>query len=128
MPQAKRKRRSKHRGNAAGTVEARGRTSRRPEGGGSRPAGRESTREAAREKRLARLDRPPTWGGAAFRGGLAAVFFFAVTMLLLDRSVAQAGTIAAFMLLIYIPMAYATDLFIYRRRQKGKLGGRAPGP
>ena len=67
MAQTKRKRRSKHRGNAAGKVEARGRT--------SRPANlspaekKKADRQSARD---ARMNKPPTWNSALFKAGLMA--------------------------------------------------------
>ena len=54
MAQTKRKRRSKHRGNAAGTIETRGRTGRPP----SADERKKQTRATARERRL---NTPPTW-------------------------------------------------------------------
>jgi hypothetical protein len=110
MAQTKKKRQTKHRGNAAGMVEARGRTGRRPTA--------EERRPSARELRAARLDQPPTWKGAAQRALVAAALFL-ILMLVFFRD-QQAGPkvgIAVFMLAIYIPMGYYTDLFIYRRRQ-----------
>ena len=58
MAQTKRKRRTKHRGNAAGMVEARGRTGRKP-GPAERKAGR---RARARQDRFSK---PPTVRSAA---------------------------------------------------------------
>ena len=63
MAQTKRKRRSKHRGTAAGTIESRGRTGRKPTAS-ERSAGKQ---ERARQRRLERLDRPPTWKSAGRR-------------------------------------------------------------
>ncbi|HET6871227.1 MAG TPA: hypothetical protein VFH80_35265, partial [Solirubrobacteraceae bacterium] len=64
MAQTRRKRRSKHRGTAAGTIEARGRTGRPP----SAEERKKQSRMTARERRL---NTPPTWKGAATRGALA---------------------------------------------------------
>jgi hypothetical protein len=36
------------------------------------------------------------------------------------RDVAQGAILAAFMFLLYIPLGYATDSFIYRFRQRRK--------
>ena len=72
MAQTKRKRRSKHRGNAAGTIEARGRTGRKP----SPEDQKKADKAAAREKRTQRLAQPPTWNradAARRRGRRAAV-------------------------------------------------------
>lgn len=119
MAQTKRKRRTKHRGNAAGIVESRGRTSRPPDPKLRKKTDRTATRAKARE----RWDQPPEWSSAFTRGGIAAAVFFALCLLILDRSIAQSAVIAAFMLLIYIPMAYMTDSFVYKQRRKGRFGG-----
>jgi hypothetical protein len=118
MAQTKRKRQTKHRGNAAGKVEARGRTGRKPTESERKGAGKDD----ARARRLARLDQPPTWRGALNRAFIATGLFL-VLLLLFFRS-QQIGPklgIAAFMLLLYVPLGYYTDLFIYRRRQARKL-------
>lgn len=110
MAKTKKKRRTKHRGNAAGQIEARGRTGRKPT-----PAER---RQSAREQRLQRLDRPPTWRGAINRASIAAGLFFALLLVFFrDQGVGSKLLITAFMFLVYIPMGYYTDLFVYRRRQ-----------
>jgi hypothetical protein len=119
MGQTKKKRRSKHRGTAAGTIEARGRTGRKP----PPQDPKEARRVAAREKRATRLDRPPTWRGAAQRAGIAAALFFVAILIFFDQPVSGAVSLAAFMLLLYIPMGYYTDLFIYNRRQRRKAEG-----
>ena len=72
----KTKRKRKHRGTAAGTIEARGRTSRAPTSGG--------IKKTAAERREERLDRPPTWRGAVNRAAIAAVVFAVIAALQLD--------------------------------------------
>ena len=116
MAQTKRKRRSKHRGNAAGTIESRGRTGRRVA-----VDPKEERRQMVRERRANRLDQPPTWKSASYRGLAAAVVFFVLVVLLFDQPVSAGAYLAGFMVLFYIPLGYYTDLLIYRRRQK-KLG------
>jgi hypothetical protein len=108
MAQTKRKRRSKHRGTPAGTIEARGRTGRRPD---EKPQTRE-------EIRRARMMRPPSWNGAAMRAAVAALLLLVFTQLGIgpDMPIGQSIGIAAFALLIYIPLGYYTDRFLYRRR------------
>ena len=69
MAQTKRKRRSKHRGTPAGTVEARGRTSRPP----STQEKKKQARAQAREKRL---NQRPTWKTSFTRAGFAAGLLF----------------------------------------------------
>lgn len=116
MAQTKRKRRSKHRGNAAGKVEARGRT--------SRPANlspaekKKLDRQSARE---ARMNKPPTWNSALFKAGLMAALLFVFTQIGLfggNTTIAQSVFLALFALVIYTPLAYMTDKFVYSRAQK----------
>ena len=91
-------------------IETRGRTGRKLE-----PL-KPSAKEAARQRRADRFDRPPTWRSSVNRAAIAALFFGIVTVLLLGRTVVQAALLAAFMLLLYIPLGYYTDRFMYRRR------------
>jgi hypothetical protein len=112
MAQTKRKRRSKHRGNAAGSVEARGRTSRRQS---LSPA---EQKKAARE---ARMNKPPTWNGAFFKAALMAALLFVFTQIGLfggDTSITQSLFLSLFALILYTPLAFATDKFVYARAQK----------
>ena len=69
MAQTKRKRRTKHRGNAAGVVESRGRT-------GRRPTAEELRKTSARERRM---NRPPSWNSAFLKAGLMAALLFLFT-------------------------------------------------
>jgi Flp pilus assembly protein TadB len=117
MAQTKRKRRTKHRGNAAGIVENRGRTGRKPT-----PAdAKADRRDRARQARTDRFSKPPTWRGAANRAVIATAIFVVVIILVLKQPVQQALELAGFMLLLYIPLGYYTDSMFYRRRQR-KLG------
>jgi hypothetical protein len=111
MAQTRRKRRTKHRGNAAGSVEARGRTGRKPTV--------EEQKKARREQRLAR---PPSWNSAALRAGFAALLLFALLQFGLGPDVPIASKIflCAFAMLIYIPLGYATDRFVYNRRMRAR--------
>jgi len=113
MAQTKRKRRTKHRGNAAGMVEARGRTG-RPPTAAERKA---DARQSARDRRVDRFSRPPTWRSAANRAIVATAIFVAVVIFVFKRPVSEGIALAGFMLLFYTPMGYYTDLFFYRRRQ-----------
>jgi Flp pilus assembly protein TadB len=122
MAQTKRKRRTKHRGNAAGIVEHRGRTSRPPS-----PEERKTQRkEAARAARSDRYSKPPTWTSAANRALITSVLFIAVLILVIRWPVQQAIALGGFMLLIYIPFSYYMDAFVYKRRQQraGQRKGR----
>jgi hypothetical protein len=113
MAQTRKRRRTKHRGNAAGMVEARGRTG-RPPTAAERKA---DARASAREKRMDRFSRPPTWRSAANRALVATIIFVGVVIFAFKRPVSEGVALAGFMLLFYIPMGYYTDLFFYRRRQ-----------
>jgi hypothetical protein len=114
MAQTKKKRQTKHRGNAAGQVEARGRTGRRPTASERKPT--------SRELRMQRLDQPPSWRSALNRAAVAAGLFFLLLLVFFrNQQLGPKLGIAAFMLLVYVPMGYYTDLFIYRRRQARKL-------
>jgi hypothetical protein len=120
MAQTKRKRRhTKHRGNAAGIVEHRGRT--------SRPPSPEERKKQARAARADRYAKTPSWRSAANRALVATVLFVAVVVLAFKQPVQSAVALGGFMLLLYIPIGYFTDTYFYRRRQQQiakKRGGR----
>jgi hypothetical protein len=122
MAQTKRKRRTKHRGNAAGIVEHRGRTSRPP----SPEARKQQRKDDARNSRMNRYSKPPSWRSAANRALVATVLFVAVIVLAFKQPAQQAIALGGFMLLLYIPIGYFTDMFFYnrRRQQIEKRGGR----
>jgi hypothetical protein len=112
MAQTKRKRRStKHRGNAAGQVEVRGRTS----GGGSGPKGKPGQR----------FDKPPEWRAAANRAAIAAIIFGVMLVLLFKRDPLPAAGMTAAVFVLYVPLGYYTDAFIYNRRQRKKQAANA---
>jgi hypothetical protein len=112
----KRRRRTKHRGNAAGVVETRGRTGRKP----TASERKADPKAAARERRLARLEQPPSWRAAANRAAITTIIFALALMLLFKRPVGAAVALAGFMFVVYVPMGYYIDTFIYRRRQRQK--------
>ena len=74
----------------------------------------------ASERRLERMNRPPTWRAALNRAGIAAAVFLAVLILVLKQPAGDAVALAGVMLLVYIPMGYSIDTFIYRLRQRRK--------
>ena len=115
MAQTKRKRTTKHRGNAAGMIEARGRTGRKPTAAERKSAG--SAKGSARPNRF---DKPPTWRGAFNRAAIAIVAFAVLLLVIPGFDVKPIAIIplAAVMLAIYIPMGYYTDQYMYRRRQR----------
>jgi hypothetical protein len=115
MAQTKRKRRSKHRGTAAGSVEARGRTS-RPLPADER---KKLTRAQAKEERLSK---PPTWRSSFTRAGIAATLMFVFLLLTGPKKdrVPTALIFTVFALMIYVPAGYYIELWLWRRRQRQK--------
>lgn len=114
MAQTKRKRRTKHRGNAAGAVEARGRTGRKPTETERRKSSTANSRE---ERRFAE----PTWGSAATRAGLASVMLFVLFQVGLageKQSIATSLALAVAAFLIYVPMGYKVDRIFWERRMR----------
>lgn len=111
MAQTKRKRRTKHRGNAAGAIEARGRTGRKP----TEAETKQSMRDQARQRRVTK---PPTWNSAAMKAGAMAILLFVLTQIGIfggDTTVSQGILLAAMAMLIYTPLAYVTDRWVYKK-------------
>jgi hypothetical protein len=119
VAQTKKRRRRKHRGTKSGRIDT------RPSRG--RPRTREEARARARSRKsgskkrtrqpLDRRDRKPTWGGAVNRALLAAGVFLLAILFLFKRPASEAIPLAALMLLIYVPLGYTIDNFIYNRRR-----------
>ncbi len=122
MAQTKRKRQTKHRGNAAGVVESRGRTGRKPTTAEKTGKGMSAT--GKKEQRLARQDRPPTWLGAFYRSMIAAVLMLLVSLFLLKKP-GEAIALFPIVLLAYVPISYYTDTWMFKRRQRRKAAGGA---
>jgi len=123
MAQTKRKRQTKHRGNAAGVVESRGRTGRKPTA--AEKGGKPADVARAKEQELDRRDRPPTWRGAFIRSMFAAIIMLLIVIVVLNKS-NDAIALFPIVLLMYVPISYYTDKYMYDRRQrsKAKEGGR----
>lgn len=120
MAQTKKKRSTKHRGNAAGVVETRGRTGRKLT---DEEKGKNAAASGKGAPRGDRFDRPPTWRGAAQRSLIAVFIFIAVIVLIFKQSAAPAVALGAALLILYIPMSYYMDLWLYRRRLAKKAQG-----
>jgi len=120
---AQTKRKTKHRGNAVGMVESRGRTGRPPTAAERTPAGREQAK--AKELRLQKYDRPPTWRGAFYRALAAAVLMLLIGVILIKNST-EAIALFPIVLAMYVPISYYTDMWLYKRRlrQQAKAGAR----
>ena len=113
MAQTKRKRRTKHRGNAAGSVEARGRTGRKP----TEAERRKTTASLREERRFAE----PTWSSAAIRAGLASIMLFVLFQVGLageKQPVVTSLTLAVAAFLIYVPLGYKFDRIFWERRMR----------
>src|SRR3954451_4191164 len=126
MAQTKRKRKRRHRGTQAGTIDRAGRTSKPASSGGSaKPKAASRTSSSSQkltpaERRQQRLDTQPTWRGALNRAAVAAAILV-VFVSVVQKNVGAGILLGAFAMLIYIPMSYYTDLALYRRRQRQKL-------
>jgi Flp pilus assembly protein TadB len=116
MSQTRRKRRRKHKGTPAGTIERQQRT--------GRARTRQEAKDISKRRREERLSKPPTLRGSINRAGLAALVFGVLILVVFHRPVAAAAGLAAFMFLIYIPLGYATDKALFRFRQGRRDGAR----
>ena len=108
MAQTKNKRKRKHRGTPAGTVERRG--------GNSRV--KKDAKQISRERRQERMNREPTWRGSINRAAIAAAVFGVLLLLLFNNDPARAAYLAVLMFFLYIPLGYLTDRAIYNFRQR----------
>jgi Flp pilus assembly protein TadB len=118
MAKTKRKRRTKHRGTAAGTVQTRGRTG-RPLTADER---KKQSRETARERRL---NTPPTWRSSLVRASLAAgIMFLFLLLTTKGHNVLTAVSFAVFALALYVPAGYYMETFFYRRRMRKRAAGK----
>jgi hypothetical protein len=126
MAHTKRKRQTKHRGNAAGVVESRGRTGRKPTA--AEKTGNAAEVARAKEKAVDRRDRPPTWRGAFVKAMVAAVLFLLFVIFFMPKSNSAIGLFPV-VLIMYTLISYYTDRWVYNRRQRSKArqggGGKA---
>jgi hypothetical protein len=126
MAQTRRKRQTKHRGNAAGVVESRGRTGRKPTA--AEKSGDASARAREKEALLDKRDRPPTWRGAFVKAMFAGIVLLFAVIIIFKQS---NGAIGLFPVVIafYTVVSYYSDKWLYDRRQRNKAkpggGGRA---
>ena len=116
MAQTKRKRRTKHRGNAAGMIEVRGRTS-KAAGAAGKGTGRTSG-PGGKAVRTDRWDTPPTWRGALNRAAVATVIFVVLILFVFKQPAGAALGLGAFMLALYVPLGFYTDQMLHRRRKR----------
>jgi hypothetical protein len=121
MAQTRRKRQTKHRGNAAGFVESRGRTGRKPTAA-EKSGEAANAAKARKEKQLDKRDQPPTWRGAFIKAMLAGVVLLLVVTLVLKQSKGAFG-LFPIVIVMYTVISYYTDKFVYDRRQRKKAKG-----
>jgi Flp pilus assembly protein TadB len=121
MAQTRRKRKRRHRGTQAGTIERAGRTSKPPAVSSKRTKGSTKVegRALAQQRREDRLNNPPTWRNALNRAAFAAVILV-IFITVVQKNIAQGVVMGVFALVIYVPLSYYTDLALYRRRQRRK--------
>ncbi len=115
---AQTRRKTKHRGNAAGVVESRGRTGRKPTS--AEKAGPVKGPPGASKKPVDKRDQPPTWKAAFYKAMIATVLLLLITILFLKNS---NGAIALFPIVLagYTVISYYTDKWVYDRRQRKKV-------
>jgi hypothetical protein len=120
MARSRQTRRRKHRGGTqAGTV--------RPRRGGraARPRSRADARTTAEQRRQEKLNRPPSWGAAIQRGGIAAGALLVLLVLVFKTNAAAAVPLSILAALLYIPGFYVTDGLLYRNRMRRRARERA---
>ena len=118
---AQTRRKTKHRGNAAGMVESRGRTGRRPTA--DEKKGPVKSGERRSDKDVPRADRPPSWRSALYRS-LAATGFLIVVSVLLLHTGAKITLLVPVVIVVYTLFGYYTDRYLYQRRQRRKAEGK----
>ncbi len=124
MAQTKRKRNTKHRGNAAGVVESRGRTGRKPTSAEkSGKAG--DAAKARKEQLLDKRDRPPTWRAAFVKAMVAGIVLMLFMTVVLNQSRSALG-LFPIVIAMYTVISYYTDKWVFDRRQRKKAKGGAP--
>ena len=112
MAQTKRKRRSKHRGNAAGTIESRGRT------------GRKLTAQERKAGASDRVDRryvEPSWKSSAARAGIASLLLFVLFQAGVageKQPLATSAILAIGAFALYTPLGYKMDRIFWERRMR----------
>lgn len=109
MPGNTKKRKRKHRGTKTGKIESKGRT--------SRPRSRQEALARAKNQKADRRLVPPTWRGAALRGGFFAALLAPISILF-GQPVGGAIVLALIAALIYIPLGFYSDKFFHSRRMK----------
>ncbi len=123
MAQTKRKRRTKHRGNAAGMVEVRGRTGKSVAGAPTKN-GRAATSNG-RSSRGPVPPKPPSLQSAALKALFGVVILFIFFRFVGNKNTTgQALGFCAVAFVLYTPIMYWTDKFLYARRTRQQTAKR----
>ena len=117
MAQGKRK--TKHRGNAAGMIETRGRTGRAPRADEKASDARGG---AGKQPRPNRHDKPPTWRNAAMRGGIATAALVLISLIFI-KNPSSLIALAPLVFIVYTAIGYVTDSQMHKRRMRQKAAG-----
>jgi hypothetical protein len=116
MAQTKRKRQTKHRGNAGGVIETRGRT--------GRPLSADEKKRSDRDRRRdERLYRKPSWKSSAQKAMLAGVFVFVIQLVVYhnkSNAIVAAAFTSVMAVLLYMGLGYYMETFLWRRRMAKK--------
>jgi hypothetical protein len=116
MAQTKRKRQTKHRGNAGGGIEVRGRT--------GRPLSADEKKRSERDRRRDdRLYRKPTWKSSAQKALLAGLFVFVIQLVVYHKksnALVAAAFTSVMAVLLYMGLGYYMETFLWRRRMAKK--------
>jgi hypothetical protein len=119
MAQTKKKRRRKHRGTQGGRID------RRPSRGRARSRAEAQARARSRTKKSGpRAPEPPSWSSALKKGGIAAVLFVGV-IILLGQTLLASVLVGVLMLGFYVPMSFLLDRFFYQRHVRKEAQKRA---
>jgi hypothetical protein len=116
MAQSRSRRRRKHRGTQAGTIETPAHRS------GKTTKASSSSSRARTERQL----REPTWRSAAYKAAAAALVFGLLSATILHQkggAVAIAITVF-FVFFLYLPIAFWTDKAVYKRKQAKMQAGK----
>jgi hypothetical protein len=121
MAQTRKRRRRKHRGTQAGTIDRRGAR--------GRPRSRQEARARAKSQigQRSPRDRPPSWRSAITRALFGAALVFGFFVLLLRQAILPSLGLTILMFAFYVPLGYMIDRFFYSRRQAAKQKTREAG-
>jgi hypothetical protein len=118
MAQQRSRRRRKHRGTQAGTIE----TPAHRSGKSTKAKATGSSSRARAERQM----KEPTWRSAAYKAAAAAAVFGVLSATILHQKggVAAIAITVFFVFFLYLPIAFWTDKAVYKRRQAKTQAGK----